>query len=72
MIPKYLRSANNAVDKYLSPKDGIMTTIIFPAYSGLCPTLIAAAIAAPDDMPTKTPSVTAVFLDVLIAISPLI
>jgi len=29
-----------------------LTAISFPAFSGLFPTLIAAAAAAPEDMPT--------------------
>jgi hypothetical protein len=30
----------------------MLTTISFPAFSGLCATLIAATAAAPDDIPT--------------------
>ncbi len=37
-----------------------MTTIVLPAFSGLRPTSIAAAMAAPDEMPTGMPSSRAV------------
>lgn len=53
------KSENNIVDKYLSPNEGIITTIFFPAFSGLSPTVRAAFTAAPEDMPTSKPSLVA-------------
>jgi len=47
------------VDKYLSPESGSNTTIVFPAFSGRFATSVAAFNAAPDEIPTRIPSVTA-------------
>jgi hypothetical protein len=49
------RSLNSTVDRYLSPKEGMITTIILSLFSGLLPTTNAALIAAPADIPTRTP-----------------
>ena len=43
------------MERYLSPKEGIITTIVFPAFSSLFPTAIAALMAAPAEIPTRTP-----------------
>ena len=43
------------MERYLSPKEGTITTIVFPAFSGLFATFIAALIAAPEEIPTSTP-----------------
>ena len=51
------KSENSTVDKYLSPNEGTITTIIFPAFSTLFATPMAALIAAPEEMPTRTPCV---------------
>ena len=48
-----------AVDKYLSPVSGNKTTIVLPAFSSLWANLIAAARAAPLEIPTNKPSVLA-------------
>ena len=50
-------SWNNTVDKYLSPVSGSSTTITFPLFSGLFAICVAAKTAAPEDIPTKSPSV---------------
>ena len=44
-----------AVLRYLSPKEGMTTTIFLPLFSGREPTAIAALTAAPDEMPQKRP-----------------
>src|SRR5574340_1495058 len=50
------RSAYRAVLKYRSPKDGMITTIILPAFSGRLATCMAAQMAAPEEIPTSSPS----------------
>jgi hypothetical protein len=49
------KSAKRTVDRYLSPNEGMITTIFFPLVSGLLPTSNAALTAAPDDIPHNTP-----------------
>lgn len=44
------------VDRSRSPKLGKTTAISFPAFLGLLATFIAAAAAAPEEMPTSSPS----------------
>ena len=51
-----LNAENRGEDRYLSPKLGKTTTIVFPADSGLTAILLAAVTAAPDEMPQKMPS----------------
>ena len=48
-----------AVDKYLSPESGSNATIFLPLFSGLCARIVAAFKAAPEEIPTSTPSLTA-------------
>mmetsp|Transcript_21912 Transcript_21912/g.61021 ORF Transcript_21912/g.61021 Transcript_21912/m.61021 type:complete len:279 (-) Transcript_21912:42-878(-) len=45
-----------AVERYRSPKDGMMVTTRLPAISGLLATSTAARTAAPDEIPQKMPS----------------
>ena len=52
----------SAVERYLSPESGSNATITFPAFSGLAARICAAFNAAPDDIPTRTPSLVANFL----------
>ena len=40
------RSAKSAVDRYRSPYEGMITTMVFPAFSGRLATWFAAQIAA--------------------------
>ena len=47
---------NISVDKYLSPVSGNKTTIVLPLFSLLWASFIAAAKAAPDDIPINNPS----------------
>lgn len=47
---------NRSVLRYLSPVSGSTTTISFPALSERLPTLRAACMAAPEEMPAKIPS----------------
>jgi hypothetical protein len=61
---QYYASWNKAVDKYLSPVSGNNTTITLPLFSGLFAICVAANAAAPEDIPTNSPSVFASFLDV--------
>ena len=42
------KSANSGVERYLSPNDGMMTTISFPAFSERFATCNAAQVAAPE------------------------
>jgi hypothetical protein len=49
------RSANNTVDKYLSPNEGIITTIFFPAKVSRMLNSKAALTAAPDEIPQRIP-----------------
>jgi hypothetical protein len=48
--------AKSAVDTYRSPVSQTMSTIIFPADSGLAAIFSAACRAAPADTPANTPS----------------
>src|SRR5574340_618777 len=50
------RSAYRAVLKYRSPNDGMITTIILPVFSGRLATCMAAQMAAPEEIPTSSPS----------------
>jgi hypothetical protein len=45
--------------RYLSPKEGMITTIFFPLFSGLAARMRAALTAAPDEIPQSTPSLVA-------------
>jgi len=65
-------SWNNAVDKYLSPVSGRITTIVFPLFSGRLAAFDAAAMAAPEEIPTSIPSSLAIFLEASNASSLLI
>ena len=49
-------SANIGVERYLSPVSGNNATMTFPAFSGLAASRAAACAAAPDEMPTSSPS----------------
>ena len=46
-----------AEDRYRSPESGRTTTMVFPAYSGFLASSPAAHRAAPEEMPTRMPSV---------------
>ena len=50
---------NNGVDKYLSPESGNKTTIFLPLFSGLEARIVAAFNAAPEEIPTRIPSLSA-------------
>ena len=50
---------NNGVDRYLSPESGKSTTITFPLFSGRFDKIWAAFSPAPDQIPTRIPSLTA-------------
>ena len=50
---------NNAVDRYLSPESGSSATIVLPLFSGLFARISAAFNAAPEEIPTRTPSALA-------------
>ena len=52
-------SEKTGVERYLSPVSGSNTTIVLPSFSGLKATLVAAKAAAPEEMPTKRPSILA-------------
>ncbi len=56
--------SKSAVERYRSAKEGMMVTIIFLAFSGRRPISIAAATAAPEEMPTGMPSSRATSLAV--------
>ena len=56
---KQYYSANNGVDRYLSPESGSNATIVLPLFSGLAARICAAFNAAPDQIPTTIPSDTA-------------
>ncbi len=49
-------SANIGVERYLSPVSGRRTTITLPLFSGLAASSLAAQIAAPEDIPTRSPA----------------
>lgn len=49
-------SSNKTVERYLSPKLGMIATIIFPLFSARDPTFSAQLAMAPDEIPTKIPS----------------
>jgi cobalt-zinc-cadmium efflux system protein len=55
-VPYPARLAYRAVLRYRSPNDGMIVTIILPAFSGRFATCIAAHSAAPDEIPTSRPS----------------
>ena len=61
------KSEKRAVERYLSPNDGIMTTNILPAFSGLLATSMADQTAAPEEIPTISPSSRASLLAIAIA-----
>jgi hypothetical protein len=44
------------VDKYLSPVSGRRTTMVLPLFSGRFAICVAAKRAAPEEIPTKSPS----------------
>ena len=50
---------NNGVERYLSPESGKSATIVLPAFSGRFASIVAALSAAPDEIPTRIPSLTA-------------
>ena len=60
----FLFYTKSEVDKYLSPVSGSNTTIVFPSFSGRFASSVAANSAAPEEIPTSTPSVLATSLDV--------
>ena len=49
-------SAYMAVERYRSPESGSSTTMVFPAFSGRFASSSAAHRAAPEEIPTSTPS----------------
>ena len=53
-----LRSAYKTVERYLSPKDGMITTIFLPLNSSRFATFAAAHRAAPEERPARIPSST--------------
>ena len=63
-IPFIFFYSNNAVERYLSPVSGIITTIFLPLFSGRFANFAAAQTAAPPDIPINMPSVLAIFLPV--------
>lgn len=50
---------NSTEDRYRSPKLGSTVTTSLPSFSGRLATLIAATVAAPDEMPHSKPSSSA-------------
>ena len=58
----YASVENSGVDKYLSPESGSSATITFPLFSGRLANSVAAKSAAPEEIPTNTPSLTAISL----------
>lgn len=58
----YSVSARNiGVDRYRSPVSGRRTTICFPAFSGRFASSAAAQRAAPEEIPTRMPSLSAIW-----------
>ena len=53
------QSANIGVERYRSPVSGRSATMTLPAFSGRFASCAAAKTAAPEEMPTKTPSLRA-------------
>lgn len=53
------QSANIGVERYRSPVSGRSATMTLPAFSGRLASCAAAKTAAPEEMPTKTPSLRA-------------
>ena len=51
-------------DRYRSPVSGSRTTMVFPAFSGRLASSIAANAAAPEEIPTSTPSFCPISLPV--------
>ena len=49
-------SEKSAVEKYLSPLSGSNATIVFPLFSSFRASSTATLKAAPEDIPTKSPS----------------
>ena len=47
------------VDRYLSPESGSKATIVLPLFSGLAARMAAAFNAAPEEIPTRIPSLRA-------------
>mmetsp|Transcript_8454 Transcript_8454/g.24168 ORF Transcript_8454/g.24168 Transcript_8454/m.24168 type:complete len:228 (-) Transcript_8454:338-1021(-) len=64
-----LMSWKSAVDKYLSPKLGMTTTMSLPSYSGSFPRSTAACTAAPEEIPVSRPSSLASLAAMAIAAS---
>ena len=58
----YVYSMKLSAERYLSPESGRRTAIFFPSFSFLVARYVAAANAAPDDIPIKIPSVFAASL----------
>ena len=61
--------ANIGVERYRSPVSGKSTTISLPLFSGRFASSVAAHTAAPEDIPTSTPSLRAIAAPVLNASS---
>lgn len=59
LVASSKRSEKSTVDRYLSPKEGMTTTMFLPAFSGLAATVSAALTAAPEEIPASTPSLVA-------------
>lgn len=55
------------MDRYLSPNDGMIATIVSPSFSGRLAMDNAAVTAAPEDIPQSIPSLVARSLAVAIA-----
>ena len=51
---------NIGEDRYLSPVSARSATMVLPAFSGLLASWMAAQTAAPDEIPTRTPSFLAI------------
>ena len=51
--------AKRGVERYLSPESGRITTMFLPLFSSLEASILAAFNAAPDEIPTRTPSLAA-------------
>ncbi|VEU38254.1 unnamed protein product [Pseudo-nitzschia multistriata] len=62
----------SAVERYRSPKDGMMATMRFPLFSGRLATCVAAKTEAPLEIPQKIPSWVAMLRAISMASSPAI
>src|SRR5208283_2210712 len=63
------RCSNKMLLRYRSPNDGKITTISLPAFSARAATFSAATTAAPDEIPTRSPSASGSRRAILIASS---